>query len=204
MFALWVIMIVGMMLPSAAPMTLLYAGMVPKGERQGTPMAPIAVFVSGYVAMWGVFSVGATFVQWVLHESAMLSAMMMAKSPVLGAGLLIVAGVYQLTPWKAVCLKHCRSLAHFFAEHWRPEGLWRVLFGVLLGFDGVVVGGRRVEPSLDRGDYDLCVSGEGAASSQGECSSRMVCGGGLDSEWGRRFGLVTDFALWRTVGLVLL
>jgi predicted metal-binding membrane protein len=43
-----------------------------------------------------------------------------AKSQVLGAVLLIVAGVYQLTPWKAVCLDHCRSPAHFIAEHWRP------------------------------------------------------------------------------------
>jgi predicted metal-binding membrane protein len=46
--------------------------------------------------------------------------MMVARSQVLGAALLIVAGVYQLTPWKAVCLDHCRSPAHFIAEHWRP------------------------------------------------------------------------------------
>jgi len=130
MLAMWVIMMVGMMLPSAAPMTLLYAGMVRKAERQGTPMAPIALFIFGYVAMWGVFSVGATFTQWVLHEAAMLSPMMMAKSPVLGAGLLIVAGVYQLTPWKAVCLEHCRSPAHFFAEHWRPGACGAFCLGV--------------------------------------------------------------------------
>ena len=56
MLVMWAIMMVGMMLPSAAPMTLLYAGMVRKAERQGTPMAPIAAFVSGYVAMWCLFS----------------------------------------------------------------------------------------------------------------------------------------------------
>jgi predicted metal-binding membrane protein len=120
MLVMWAIMMVGMMLPSAAPMTLLYAGMVRKAERQGTPMAPIAAFVSGYVAMWCLFSVGATLVQWGLHEAAMLSPMMMAKSQAFGATLLIVAGVYQLTPWKTVCLDHCRSPAHFIAEHWRP------------------------------------------------------------------------------------
>jgi predicted metal-binding membrane protein len=120
MFVMWAIMMVGMMLPSAVPMTLLYAGMVRKAERQGTPMAPIAVFVSGYVAMWCLFSVGATLAQWGLHEAAMLSPMMVAKSQVFGGGLLIVAGVYQLTPWKAVCVDHCRSPAHFIAEHWRP------------------------------------------------------------------------------------
>ncbi|MDX2347781.1 MAG: DUF2182 domain-containing protein [Nitrospirota bacterium] len=120
MLVMWAIMMVGMMLPSAAPMTLLYAGMVRKAERQGTPMAPIAAFVSGYVAMWCLFSVGATLVQWRLHEAAMLSPMMLAKSQAFGATLLIVAGVYQLTPWKTVCLDHCRSPAHFIAEHWRP------------------------------------------------------------------------------------
>ena len=120
MFLMWAIMMVGMMLPSAAPMTLLYAGMVRKAERQGTPMAPTAAFVSGYLAMWCLFSVGATLAQWGLHEAALLSPMMMAKSQVFGAALLIVAGVYQLTPWKTVCLDHCRAPAHFIAEHWRP------------------------------------------------------------------------------------
>jgi len=119
MFVMWAIMMVGMMLPSAAPMTLLYAGMVRKAERQGTPMAPTAAFVSGYLSMWCLFSVGATLAQWGLHEAALLSPMMMAKSQVLGAALLVVAGVYQLTPWKTVCLDHCRSPAHFIADHWR-------------------------------------------------------------------------------------
>jgi predicted metal-binding membrane protein len=120
MFVMWAIMMVGMMLPSAAPMTLLYAGMVRKAERQGTPMAPMAAFVSGYLAMWCLFSVGATLAQWGLHEAALLAPMMMVKSQVFGATLLIVAGVYQLTPWKTVCLDHCRAPANFFAEHWRP------------------------------------------------------------------------------------
>ena len=119
MFLMWAIMMVGMMLPSVAPMTLLYAGMVRKAERQGTPMAPTAAFVSGYLTIWCLFSVGATLTQWGLHEAAMLSQMMMAKNQIFGAALLMLAGVYQLTPWKTVCLDHCRSPAHFIAEHWR-------------------------------------------------------------------------------------
>jgi predicted metal-binding membrane protein len=70
--------------------------------------------------MWCLFSVGATLAQWGFNEAAMLSPMMMAKSQVLGAALLIVAGMYQLTSWKTVCLDHCRAPAHFIAEHWRP------------------------------------------------------------------------------------
>jgi len=119
-FLMWAVMMVGMMLPSAVPMTLLYAGMVRKAGRQSTPMAPTGAFVAGYLALWSVFSVAATVVQWGLHEAAMLSSMMVARSQVLGGGLLMVAGVYQLTPWKAVCLDHCRAPAHFIAEHWRP------------------------------------------------------------------------------------
>ncbi|MEO8326403.1 MAG: DUF2182 domain-containing protein [Nitrospirota bacterium] len=119
-YLMWAVMMVGMMLPGAVPMTLLYAGMVRKAERQSTPMAPTGAFVGGYLALWGVFSVAATLVQWGLHETAMLSPMMKTKSQVIGAGLLIVAGLYQLTPWKAACLDHCRAPAHFISEHWRP------------------------------------------------------------------------------------
>ncbi len=130
MFAMWAIMMVGMMLPSVIPMTLLYAGMARKAERQGTPMAPISAFVSGYIAMWCLFSVGATVVQWGLREASMLSPMMVANSHVLAVALLIVAGVYQLTPWKTVCLEHCRSPARFIAEHWRAgvSGAFRLGF----------------------------------------------------------------------------
>lgn len=118
-YLMWAVMMVGMMLPSVVPMTLLYAGMVRKAERQSTPMAPTGAFVAGYLTLWSVFSVVATLVQWGLHETAMLSPMMVAKSQTLGAALLLVAGLYQLTPWKAVCLDHCRAPAHFIAEHWR-------------------------------------------------------------------------------------
>jgi len=120
MFAMWAIMMVGMMVPTAAPMTLLYAAVARKAARQSTPPAPVAVFVAGYVAMWTLFSLGATLAQWALERAALLSPMMVSTSPRLGAGLLIAAGLYQLTPAKAACLEHCRSPAHFIAGHWRP------------------------------------------------------------------------------------
>ncbi len=120
LFLMWAVMMVGMMLPGATPMTLLYAGMVRKADRQGTPMPPTAAFVGGYLFMWAVFSLGATVVQWGLHAAALLSPMMVSHSSILGGSLFILAGLYQLTPWKAVCLDHCRSPAHFFAQHWQP------------------------------------------------------------------------------------
>ncbi len=120
MFAMWTIMMVGMMLPSAGPTTLVYAAVARKAAREGTPIAPTAAFVAGYLAMWTLFSLGATFAQWGLEAAALLSPMMVSRSPGLGATLLVGAGLYQLTPFKNACLAHCRSPAHFIAEHWRP------------------------------------------------------------------------------------
>ncbi len=120
MFAMWAIMMVGMMLPSATPTTLVYTAVARKAEREGSRVAPVSAFVLGYLFMWTLFSFGATLAQWGLEEAALLSPMMVSSSSALGAALLIGAGVYQLTPWKDGCLEHCRSPAHFIAEHWHP------------------------------------------------------------------------------------
>ena len=120
MFVMWAVMMVGMMVPTAIPMTLIYAAVARKAAGQGTTLAPAAVFLSGYIAMWTIFSAGATFAQWALDQAALLSPMLVSNSPWLGAALLIAAGVYQITPAKEACLRHCRSPAHFIAEHWRP------------------------------------------------------------------------------------
>ena len=118
MFLMWAVMMVGMMVPTAIPMTLVYAGVARKADAQNTPLAPTATFVAGYLVMWTLFSVGATVAQWSLEQAALLSPMMVTTSPLLGAGLLIAAGIYQWTPWKNRCLRHCRAPAHFFAQHW--------------------------------------------------------------------------------------
>jgi predicted metal-binding membrane protein len=120
MFAMWAIMMVGMMLPSATPATLVYTAVARKAAREGTPVAPVAAFVLGYLTMWTLFSAGATVAQWGLERAALLSPMLVSNSAVLGGALLVAAGAYQLTPWKDACLEHCRSPAHFVAQHWRP------------------------------------------------------------------------------------
>ena len=120
MLLMWAVMMVGMMVPSATPMALVYASVARKARRQGTPVAPTFLFVGGYIIMWCLFSVGATAAQWALERAALLSPHMVATSPALGAVLLGAAGVYQLTPAKDACLRHCRAPAHFLAEHWRP------------------------------------------------------------------------------------
>ena len=119
MFLMWAVMMVGMMVPTAVPMTLIYAAVARKAASQNTPLAPTAIFVAGYIAMWCLFSVAATVIQWLLDQAALLSSMMVSNSPALGAALLIAAGIYQWTPFKNACLQYCRAPAHFFARHWR-------------------------------------------------------------------------------------
>ena len=119
-FLMWSIMMIGMMIPSAAPTTMVYAGIARIAERQGTVVAPTAVFVSGYLTLWILFSALATLAQWGLDRAALLSPMMVTTSPLIGAVLFIAAGVYQASPIKLACLEHCRSPAHFLSGHWRP------------------------------------------------------------------------------------
>lgn len=109
MLVMWTVMMVGMMVPSAAPVILLYLA----AERKRCPDRPsyagVIQFTLGYLAAWTAFSLLATAAQWGLSAAALLSPAMVATSPVLGGLLFIAAGVYQLTPLKNACLRHCRS-----------------------------------------------------------------------------------------------
>jgi predicted metal-binding membrane protein len=145
MLVMWIVMMVGMMLPAATPMALVYAQVVRKASRDGSVLPPTAVFVAGYLLAWALFSVAATLAQWALERAALLSPALVSTSPALGAGLLIAAGAYQLTPWKDTCLAHCRHPVHFFARHFRPGVRGAVALGFryglyCLGCCGVLMG----------------------------------------------------------------
>ena len=133
MCSMWTVMMVGMMLPSAAPMILIYAAVARKAERQGTPVASVGAFTAGYLFMWAVFSFLVTLAQWQLDQAALLSPMMVANSPKLGAALLAAAGLYQWLPVKNACLNRCRSPFHFISSHWRPGGLGALVMGASHG-----------------------------------------------------------------------
>lgn len=120
MFAMWWIMMAAMMLPSAAPMLLLFAQATRKARARNGPYVPTGIFAAGYLAAWGGFSVLATAVQWAFEELGLLSPMMVATSYWLGGAILILAGLWQLTPIKGVCLRHCRSPLSFLVGSWRP------------------------------------------------------------------------------------
>jgi predicted metal-binding membrane protein len=95
--AMWAVMMVAMMVPTAAPMTLMYAAVARKAAAQRNPLAPTFVFVTGYITMWTIFSLVATIAQHALDRAALLSPMMVSRSASFGAVLLIAAGIYQFT-----------------------------------------------------------------------------------------------------------
>ena len=134
MFWMWLVMMVAMMLPSAAPMILVFARVSRKAREEGHPFAPTGAFTAGYLAAWGAFSLVATGLQWALDQAALLSPMMVATSPALGGTLLIAAGIYQLTPFKDACLKHCRSPIRFITHHWRRGTTGALRMGLEHGF----------------------------------------------------------------------
>ena len=116
---MWAVMMVAMMLPSAMPMILLQAAVARKTEEGQSFAASTGAFVAGYITVWTLFSIVATLSQAALEHLALLSPMMVANSPQLGGVLLVAAGIYQVTPIKEVCLRHCQTPLAFIATHWR-------------------------------------------------------------------------------------
>jgi predicted metal-binding membrane protein len=130
-FVMWAVMMLAMMLPSVAPVTLLIASLARKRAASGgAPGARTALFVCGYLAVWLAFAAAATTLQWALSEAGLLSEAMALANALLAGGVLVAAGVYQWTPLKAACLRHCRSPLDFLLFHWREGALGAVASGV--------------------------------------------------------------------------
>jgi predicted metal-binding membrane protein len=106
---IWWVMMPGMMLPSAAPMILIFAAVNRRKRARDQPFVPTAVFTAGYLIAWGLFGIIATLADWGLEQATLMSPETQRLSPTLGAAVIIAAGVYQLTPLKYVCLTNCRS-----------------------------------------------------------------------------------------------
>jgi predicted metal-binding membrane protein len=124
MLAMWVMMMVAMMLPSAAPMVLLFATV--ERRRHGvTPFRATALFASAYLIVWAVFSLVSTVFQWQLDRFAQLTPMLATANALVAAIVLITAGVYQFTPLKQACLRGCRSPIEFVSRYWNrgPFGI---------------------------------------------------------------------------------
>jgi len=124
---MWWVMMAAMMLPSATPAILLYAR-VREMRNRDSAIAQSWVFMTGYLAVWLLFSLVAASAQWLLIGPSMALA---SRWP--AAILLLLAGLYQLSPLKAECVRECRSPAQFISRHWRSGWQGAVRLGLLHG-----------------------------------------------------------------------
>jgi len=127
--AMWAVMMTAMMLPSAAPLLILYAGAL---RGRGAPHAGRQVFAmaAGYVLVWAGFSIAATGLQRALASALVLTPMMEPGTPVAAAVILAIAALYQWTPLKRACLRVCRTPLAYLLQHWRPGSAGAFRLGV--------------------------------------------------------------------------
>ena len=131
---MWIVMMTAMMLPSAAPMILVFTAV--NRKRQGAGSArhvETGGFLLGYVAVWGLVSALATGLEWVLQRAALLSGSLQTSTPLLGGAILIAAGAYQLTPLKRACLSRCQTPLGFLLSEWRAGRAGAVVMGLRHG-----------------------------------------------------------------------
>jgi predicted metal-binding membrane protein len=122
----WVTMMAAMMLPSAAPSVLLFSR---TASRSARPAPATVAFVAGYLAAWTAFGL----VAYALYRAiAALDPAFLAwdrAGPWIAGGAVALAGLYQLSPLKRVCLRHCRSPLHFLLARWHPGTTGAVRMG---------------------------------------------------------------------------
>lgn len=134
MFLMWWVMMIAMMVPSAAPTVLLYASLARRSPKKNAPYAAASVFLAGYLIVWAGFSVAATALQWALVSLGSMSGMMEITYGPASAALVIAAGLYQLSPLKKACLRHCQSPFVFLMQNWKPGKSGALRMGMLNGW----------------------------------------------------------------------
>ena len=133
LFSMWTVMMIAMMVPSTAPMILMFTTINRRRQAQQQPYVPTTIFLGGYLLVWIGFSVLAMLAQWGLHSTALLSSMMVSTSPILGGLVLLAAGSFQWTPLKYTCLTRCRSPLGFLMTDWREGPRGALIMGLRHG-----------------------------------------------------------------------
>lgn len=126
---MWWVMMIAMMTPGAAPLILLYSRVQQHAASQSSAVryASPLLLAAGYLVAWLTFSLLATALQYAFQRLGLISSMVLwSKSAWLSATVLVGAGVYQLSPLKQACLRHCRGPTDFLMRHSRP-GRWGAL-----------------------------------------------------------------------------
>jgi len=118
LWAMWAVMMIAMMLPTASPLVLLYGAAARRSAPDAASQQTYAL-AAGYLFAWTAFSLAATILQRVLTSLLLVSPMMEAANHRVSAVLLLIAGVYQWTPLKHACLRTCQSPLGFLMARWR-------------------------------------------------------------------------------------
>ena len=119
LFLMWAVMMTAMMLPGVLPATAVFTAFNRRKKAQAQPYVKTYIFVIGYLLTWTVCSLLFALAQSGLLKAGVLDSTMKTSSPLLSGSILLLAGIYQWTPFKEVCLKHCRTPLGFFIERWR-------------------------------------------------------------------------------------
>jgi predicted metal-binding membrane protein len=125
----WILMMAAMMLPSVAPTALTFARVTGERSRKGqAAFVPTWIFILGYFAAWTAVGLAAYAIDHFIRSLDIAWLAWDREGPMLTGAAVVVAGVYQLTPLKRVCLMHCRSPLDYFLESWRegPGGALRM------------------------------------------------------------------------------
>ncbi len=130
LWAMWAVMMAGMMLPSASPLLLLYGAAVRRSGSSAGGWRQIYALAAGYLAAWVLFSAAATAAQRLLATLLIVSPMMTLTSRIATIAVLALAGIYQLTPLKRACLNACRSPLAFMMHRWRAGTFGAFRMGV--------------------------------------------------------------------------
>lgn len=139
--AMWWVMMIAMMTPSATPLVLLYGRVVrhttmqmQDADRSAAYYAPPVFLILGYLLVWFGFSLMAAATQFALQRLGLISDMMLwSRSAAFSAAILLGAGIYQFSPFKRACLRQCRGPVEFLTRHWRPGRSGAFIMGVRHG-----------------------------------------------------------------------
>ena len=134
LFMMWAVMMIAMMTPSILPMLMLYTTLSVRKKSQGQQAVSPMILLAGYLLSWVLFSLFITMPQYYLHTNGFLNVMMEPVNAYLAAFVLVLAGVYQFTPYKDACLNVCQSPLSFLTNNWQDGKLGTFIIGYKHGF----------------------------------------------------------------------
>jgi predicted metal-binding membrane protein len=117
--SIWIVMMIAMMFPTAAPMVLMFDTIAAGKRSQGQAFVPSWIFVSAYLLIWTIFGVAAYAAASALDAWAAEAMLPMDVAARAGGIVLVAAGLYQFSPLKRACLAKCRSPLSFVLSSWR-------------------------------------------------------------------------------------